>query len=376
MALFFYAGHAVQVAGQNYLAPVDTTLEKESDLDFETISLEFVQRQMEREAQTLLIFLDSCRNNPLTRRLTRLSRSQGNSQGLARLETSSEGTFITFSTQPGNVALDGTGRNSPFTEALLKNIDRPGVEISALMTDVRRDVYKSTEQQQLPWTNSSLLGQFYFNPAAAEAGTAQSPEEKAREERLERLEAEADRWEKARDGGKAELERFLAEFPSGFYAELATSLLKEKEAAKDPEKPAEPAEKNIEIAKLEPPEPAKVEEPEIAALDSEAVRSLQGELERVGCSPGRPDGIWGKASRSALTNYARHAGTTLASLEPDKALLDELKGRSERVCPAEAPKSVSVSRPVQDSAPARRSPPVQRKSSGNCFTFNGKQICD
>jgi len=169
IAMFFYAGHALQVNGRNYLAPVNTDIRHEGDLDFETIPMDFVQRQMERETKTVLLFLDACRDNPLSRNLRKSSRSTGSVRGLARDDNASEGTFIAFATQPNNVALDGDGRNSPFTTALLANIDRPGVEISTLMTDVRREVFEATKEQQIPWINSSLLGRFYFKGGEAKS---------------------------------------------------------------------------------------------------------------------------------------------------------------------------------------------------------------
>ncbi len=161
VALLFYAGHAIQVDGVNYIVPKDSQIEAKADLDFETVSLDFVLRQMEREAKTILVFLDACRDNPLSRGL---ARSIGGTQarGLARVSDASDGMFIAFATSPNNVALDGEDRNSPFTSALLKHIRRPNVEISELMTDVRLDVYKATDQKQLPFTSSGLLGKFYF----------------------------------------------------------------------------------------------------------------------------------------------------------------------------------------------------------------------
>jgi uncharacterized caspase-like protein len=388
VALFFYAGHAVQVGGQNYLAPVDTDLRKESDLDFETISLDFVLRQMEREARTLLVFLDSCRDNPLTRRLTRLSRSQSSSPGLARPETSGEGAFISFATQPGNVALDGDGRNSPFTGALLANIERPGVEISALMTDVRRQVYEATGEQQLPWTNSSLLGQFFFKPGDLSTA-AQDTAASERERRLARLVAEAARFEALRKDDAAQIEAFLADFPDGIYAALAGGMLRDLRAAKG----------ETAIASLPQPSnpndvPNDDKNAEVATPDRDAVRSLQQELARIGCNPGRPDGLWGKASRAALSEYARHSGANLATLEPTAALLEQLKQRKDRVCPLQCgpgeterggrcvasvqrqQKTANApSRPATQQAPVRNRP-AQRKSSSACFNFNGKLICD
>jgi uncharacterized caspase-like protein len=128
VAVFFYAGHGLQVGGRNYLVPVDAKLQSERDLDFDGISLDFVLRQVEldREGKTSIVFLDACRDNPLARNLARSmgTRSASVGQGLAQVQTG-VGTFIAYSTQPGNVAVDGAGRNSPFTAALSKAVVRP-----------------------------------------------------------------------------------------------------------------------------------------------------------------------------------------------------------------------------------------------------------
>ena len=113
IALFFYAGHGIQVAGQNHLVPVDARLAAEGDIDFESLPLDLILRRMEREAKTSVVLLDACRDNPLARNLARTmgTRSANIGQGLAEVKTGI-GTLISFSTQPGNVALDGQGRNS------------------------------------------------------------------------------------------------------------------------------------------------------------------------------------------------------------------------------------------------------------------------
>ena len=127
VAVFFYAGHGLQASGRNYLVPVDASLQVERDLDFEAVSVDFVLKQMEidREGKTNVVFLDACRDNPLARNLARSmgTRSAAIGQGLAQVQTG-VGTFIAYSTQPGNVALDGQGRNSPFTAALTKSLKR------------------------------------------------------------------------------------------------------------------------------------------------------------------------------------------------------------------------------------------------------------
>ena len=180
VALLFYAGHGLQVAGKNYLVPVDAQIETQADLDFGTIDLDLVLRGMEADTRTNIIFLDACRDNPLAASLTRRlgTRSGAVSRGLAQVE-SSVGTLISFSTQPGNVALDGEGRNSPFTSALLKTIEIPGMPLSDVMIDVRNDVLRTTGRKQVPWDNSSLTGQFYFKPLPAGTPGAATPTRRA-----------------------------------------------------------------------------------------------------------------------------------------------------------------------------------------------------
>jgi tetratricopeptide (TPR) repeat protein len=159
IALFFYAGHGLQVNGKNYLVPVDAKLERPGDLALDAVDIGNVLAQMEAEKRVNLIFLDACRDNPLARSLARSlgTRSSAVGQGLASIQ-SAIGTMIAYATQPDNVALDGEGRNSPFTTALLKHIVTPGLEIGTLMRRVRADVIAATREKQVPWDHSSLVG--------------------------------------------------------------------------------------------------------------------------------------------------------------------------------------------------------------------------
>lgn len=176
LTLFFFAGHALQVAGKNYLMPIDAELLDETDLDFQTVSMDAVLRNMERERRTNLIILDACRNNPLAKNLARSmgTRSASIGRGLAPLETG-VGTLISFATQPGNVALDGDGRNSPFTTALLRHIDRPNLDVAIMMRHVRREVMEATNGNQVPWSNSSLTDVVYLNEDDAAVATEPTP---------------------------------------------------------------------------------------------------------------------------------------------------------------------------------------------------------
>jgi uncharacterized protein len=172
VALFYYAGHGMQMEGENYLVPVDARLEKPADVRFATINLTDIQQEMQASGRANIIVLDACRNNPFAARLASGGRAVGE-RGLGRVEASGVGTLIVFSTQPNNVALDGGGRNSPFAAALAKNIGTPNIEIRQMISRVRADVLAATDQKQVPWDSSSLVGDVYLT-RTAEGSVAQS----------------------------------------------------------------------------------------------------------------------------------------------------------------------------------------------------------
>ena len=163
VGMFFYAGHGLQIDGENYLIPTDARPQDKESVKQQSLSLSDVLRVLEFGTETNLVFLDACRDNPLTRSLSRSSSGASRSvgTGLAAVEVG-KGTLITYSTQPGNVAADGVGHNSPFTNALAKWIGEPGLEVRQMLTRVRRDVLAKTYGQQVPWDHSSLTGDFYF----------------------------------------------------------------------------------------------------------------------------------------------------------------------------------------------------------------------
>jgi len=151
----FYAGHGIQVDGRNYLIPTDARLEQTSDIDLDAIDVELVLRQM--AAQTTcanIVLLDACRNNPFIERSVALNLTRGISaaraQGLAPIGGKIRETYIAFAAEPNALADDGPGQNSPFTEALLKNIHTPGLDFQLMMRNVRNDVTKLTNQRQRP----------------------------------------------------------------------------------------------------------------------------------------------------------------------------------------------------------------------------------
>ena len=213
MALFFYAGHGLQVGGQNYLVPIDARLASAAALDFEMVRLDLIQRTMEREATTNVVILDACRDNPLSRNLARAlgTRSASIGKGLAAVE-SGEGTLISYSTQPGNVALDGAGRNSPFAAALLKHIPTVGDDLPTILINVRNDVMAATERRQVPWEHSALTAKVYFKPPKPTGPTVDQ-------------QIEMSFWDAVKDThNPAVLQTYLDRYPNGEFATIARAL--------------------------------------------------------------------------------------------------------------------------------------------------------
>ncbi len=159
VGLFFYAGHGVQARGENYLIPLGAEVEDEADLDIEAISASAVLAQMEAAGNSLnMVILDACRNNPYK------AKMRSNTRGLTRVNAAS-GSLIAFAAAPGQVAADGNGENSPYTTALVEAMQVPGLSVEQMFKRVRISVEAQTNNQQTPWEESSLRGEFYFNPA-------------------------------------------------------------------------------------------------------------------------------------------------------------------------------------------------------------------
>jgi len=172
LSLLFYAGHGLQIAGDNYIVPVDAKVEDETAISFELINVATITNFMGGLDTVGIILLDACRDNPFSRSLKRsmaASRAASVDQGLAPISAEGGGLFVAFATAPGDVAADGDGiTNSPFTTALLKHLPTKGLEINTVMTRVKAEVAKMTKNDQRPWTNSDLTTEVYLTGAPAE----------------------------------------------------------------------------------------------------------------------------------------------------------------------------------------------------------------
>lgn len=161
-AVVYYAGHGIEVSGVNYLIPVDAKLAADRDVPFETIALDQVLLSVEGARKLRLVILDACRDNPFRQTMSRSIASRSIGRGLARVEPEGA-TLVAFAAKAGQVAMDGTGTNSPFATALVKYLETPGLELNFLFRKVRDEVLGATERQQEPFTYGSLPAEaFYF----------------------------------------------------------------------------------------------------------------------------------------------------------------------------------------------------------------------
>ena len=389
IAVVYYAGHGMEVDGTNYLIPVDAKLERDTDVFDEAFSLDRVLLAIEPAKQLRLVILDACRDNPFAGNMKRTVASRSVGRGLAKIEPASPNTLIAYSAKAGSTAQDGDARNSPFTIALAKHLTTPGLDVRRAFGFVRDDVLKSTGNQQEPFVYGSLGGDDLPLVPAKPAPKSSAPSTPAPNPQAE---ARRDYELALQVGNKDALNAFLAQYPDGFYANLARiqlariaaeetrvaatekSRLAEQERARlaaegaqkaqqakaDADaKAAEQARLAAEKAKEAAQQQAAEAEQKRAAAETttadkaqgakdatnlaslnpsppppaDLAKSVQTELRRVGCLTGDADGEWNAASQRSLALFNRHAGTKfdveLASLDA----LDAIKLKPSRVCP-------------------------------------------
>ncbi|MEM7426304.1 MAG: caspase family protein [Pseudomonadota bacterium] len=245
VALLFYAGHGIQFRDTNYLVPIDARLNNQFSLKREAIALDDILEQMESLVPTNLVFLDACRNNPLTDVLQKSIKSTGRSatlaRGLAKVDSRGNETLITFAAAPGAIAADGKGRNSPFTRALLKHIDTPGVEIEVMLKRVTKEVRSATREQQRPERLSRLTREFYFNGRTGGGKTdvaVTSPTEPAApapqpKPQVNKQLIELTFWNSIKDSkDEQDYQDYISKFPGGAFSDLAMRRIARLQDAK------------------------------------------------------------------------------------------------------------------------------------------------
>jgi uncharacterized caspase-like protein len=388
IAVVYYAGHGIEVDGGNYLIPVDARLERDTDIYDEGLSLDRILIAIEPAKKLRLVILDACRDNPFSRTMKRTLASRAIGQGLAKVEPNSPNVLIAYAAKAGSTAADGDGQNSPFTSALSHHLTKPGLDVRRAFGFVRDEVLKSTNNRQEPFVYGSLGGEDVplvpakAVPAAAPAAPAPSPQAEVRRDYELALQV----------GNKSAIKAFLAQYPEGFYANLAKLQLEKisteearvvatekaraaeqerarlaaegaqraqqakaeadaraaeqariaaeraKQVAQEQAAAAEQKRVATEAAaeKAAAPAPAPADKPvNVAALATgpaqpEVTKSVQSELRRVGCLTGSGDG---NATQRSLTQFNRYAGTQLDTKVASVDTLDTIKLKSSRVCP-------------------------------------------
>ncbi|WP_338306726.1 caspase family protein [Bradyrhizobium sp. TM233] len=217
VAVIYYAGHGMEVDGTNYLIPIDAALETDTDVYDEALPIDRVLVSIEPAKQLRLVILDACRDNPFAKSMKRTVASRAIGRGLAKVEPTTPNTMIAFAAKAGSTASDGDSRNSPFATALADHLPKPGLDLRKAFGFVRDDVLKSTANKQEPFVYGSLGGDDVpLVPAKPVAtGPQANPQSELRRDYELALQLGT------RDGWEA----FLAQYPEGFYANLAKGQL-------------------------------------------------------------------------------------------------------------------------------------------------------
>jgi uncharacterized caspase-like protein len=214
--LVYYSGHGLQINGQNFLVPVDLKMEGGAFTPFELVKLDDVIEALSYTDGVRLLVLDACRDNPFANVLAQNKGSRGTSmtRGLAKIERS-QGMLIAYSTQSNAVAADGNGRNSPFTSALVREMQVPGLEVATVFRRVAVNVNRETGGAQTPELSVSLLQDFYLNPQ----------------------EGDVSAWQKLGPSASvADLKTFTAKFPASVMVDAARARLEAIENANERER--------------------------------------------------------------------------------------------------------------------------------------------
>ncbi len=240
LGLVFFAGHGIEVGGQNYLIPTDAELSDASDVDFEAIPLSMVMGALDRVKKLKLVVLDACRDNPFASRMKTTGATRSIGRGLARVAPRGQNSLVAYAAREGTVARDGDGKHSPYVTALLTHIETPGLEIGFLFRKVRDAVVDKTGGSQEPFVYGSLSGEAIYLKAP---GTKPTPPKTVTPKVPSQLPigGATMAWEHVKNSNDIDLLRaFIAQYgaTNAFYARLAesriTALEKKKKLAAIP----------------------------------------------------------------------------------------------------------------------------------------------
>lgn len=374
ISAIFYAGHGIEVNGENYIIPVDAKLQNAVVVGFELISLNSVLSSIQGSKGLKLVFLDACRDNPFRQTMKRTSTTRSIGRGLATVEPDA-GMVISYAAKAGTVAFDGKGEHSPYTSALLKSIEEPGLELQFLFRRVRDHVIRETDKRQEPFFYGSLPDRkFYLSP----------PQEKAPKPTVSlpkvldptKIDEAANAWRLIQNSADADdIDAYLATYGGAnpFYQRLAKkklAALQAEQSGKQPSPaavqsvtsllptpvddtpvqtlPTTPTEsKSVEVAAVAPTLKIVSGEPKASPIDPDIsrrnlLRLTQQELNRLGCSAGNPDGVWGRKSQRALDRLGRSEDLRNIPSAPSIELLKLLQTQPDGICPISCSRNAAL----------------------------------
>ena len=279
VALVFYAGHTIAVDGRNFLVPVDARLSSDGDVEFETVPLDLVLRAVERAPGPRLIILDASRESPFAASLRRTGTPRSIGRGLVPVAPSGE-TLVAYAAKEGTVARRGAGRNSPYSAALLRHLEEPGLGVRQMLRNVRAAVLQMTNGRQEPSVHGTLSHRQVYLAAPRQVATGQ----------------ELLFWESVKDSRNAwEVRAYLDRYPNGAFAALARARLNRLTGAT--------TETEGEHSGLGP----EAVEAALGLQRAERLRIQQG-LAARGFDPGPADGLFGRRTRNAIGYWQRSRG--------------------------------------------------------------------
>jgi len=349
-AILYYAGHGVALGGENYLLPVDISVRTLADFDLNAVALSLVLRQMKRDERVNIVILDACRENPFSGNIPASSRSAIAARGLEPVNGElARGALVAFATDPGAIAFDGPpGEHSPFTRALLNHLGDSATPVELMMHRVRDEVWKSTGEKQLPWVNTSIIGDFEFNPREAQPAApppppvavpfpAPSGQQQATENLL---------WASAdRSGTVDDYRTYLDAFPNGVFAPLA----KRRVASLTAGASAEAGENALNLGATQ------------RYTVQQALLTLHFEL-------GTPDGAFGDQTRNALRAWQKSQSLPQTGYldAPQLAALENVQQEAARQMQAATAAAAAAARlrSVAPQRPVRYAPVPVKESPG------------
>ncbi|MFT5400345.1 MAG: putative caspase-like protein [Planctomycetota bacterium] len=221
VGLFYYAGHGIELDGNNFLIPVDAEIYSEVDVEYEGVHAGRLLDSLKRANSGLnLVILDACRNNPYA------SSFRSASRGLSRMQPSS-GSLILYATEPGSVASDGNGQNGLFTEHLVNAINQPNYSIEKVFKETAKNVSRVTSKKQIPYIEGVVLGEFYFSGGAPATANSATQAAVGQSDSGNSGEHERAFWAAVQGDPTAEMyEAYLSQYPNGHYVALAEIKLR------------------------------------------------------------------------------------------------------------------------------------------------------